>query len=146
MWLLVCCTPHGPQVRMDVSPVGERLYHFQFLSECTYSSFPTGHQLLQVLVSQLFPGPALSCTLPASLKFCFQVNFGWLPPSLTRLLHFASDHLRRERGNNVFLLIFFTEKQPWLLIGKENVYEQGSKACHESVTLPHTLLSHFPYF
>lgn len=69
------------------------LVHFQFLSEGTYGSFPTGYQLFQVLIPQFLSGPALSCTLPASLKFCLQVNFSWLPTTFARLLYFASNHL-----------------------------------------------------
>lgn len=79
------------------------LVHFQFLSEGTYGSFPTGYQLFQILISQFLSGPAFSCTLPAPLKFCLQVNFGWLPTTFAGLLYFASNnltviHLGRQAG------------------------------------------------
>lgn len=69
------------------------LVHFQFLSEGTNGSFPTGYQLFQILVPQFFPGPTLSCTLSAPLEFGLQVDFGWLSTAFARLLHFASNHL-----------------------------------------------------
>lgn len=86
----------GLDFRRDFSLVHGRaplFVHFQFLSETTDGCLPTGHQLFQILISEFLSGPALSCTLPAPLKLSLQVNLGRLPPTFTRLLHFASNHL-----------------------------------------------------
>lgn len=99
-------------------------YHFQFLSKGTYGSFPTGYQLFQVLISQFLSGPAFSCTLPAPLKFCLQVNFGWLPPTFAGLLHFTSNHLQQEREDKIFFLLVLCRRR-WLQlhISKGNIYK-----------------------
>lgn len=99
-------------------------YHFQFLSEGTYGSFSTGYQFFQVLVSQFLSGPAFSCTLPAPLKFCLQVNFGWLSTTFAGLLHFPSNHLQQEREDKIFfLLVPCLQRWLWLPINKENIYK-----------------------
>lgn len=93
---LLFSSEQGLYFRRDFSLVhchAPLLVHFQFFPEGTYGSFSTGHQLLQILVSQLFSGSAFSRTLPTPLEFRFQVNFGWFPPSLPGLLYFASNHL-----------------------------------------------------
>lgn len=99
-------------------------YHFQFLSEGTYGSFPTGYQFFQILIPQFLSGPALSCTLPAPLEFGLQVNFGWLPTTFARLLHFASNHLQHEREEIIFfVLVLCLGKWLWLHTSMENIYK-----------------------
>lgn len=68
-------------------------YHFELFSESTDGSLSAWNQLFQVLVPQLLPGSALSCTLTTSFELCLQVYFCWFTTSLAWLLYFASNHL-----------------------------------------------------
>lgn len=67
--------------------------HLQLLPQGADGSLFAGHQLLQVLVSELLPGSTLSGTLTASLKFGLQVNLGRLAATFSRFLHFSRHHL-----------------------------------------------------
>lgn len=69
------------------------IYHLQLLPQCTDGSLLAGHQLLQVLVPQLFPSPTLSGTLPAALQLGLQVDLGRFPAAFPRFLHLPGHHL-----------------------------------------------------
>ena len=68
------------------------LIHFQLFSKSTDCSLSAGNQLFQILVPQLLPGPTFPRTLPAPLKFGFQIYLCWFTAPFPWLLHFASSH------------------------------------------------------
>lgn len=69
------------------------LVHLQLLPQGADGSLLAGHQLLQVLVPQLLPRPALPRALTASLQFGLQVDFCRFASSFAGFLHFTSHHL-----------------------------------------------------
>lgn len=97
LWhLVVVSCQQGFDLRRDLALVHGRaplLVHVKLLPQGTDGPLFTGDQLLQVLVPQLLPGPALPGALPAALQLGLQVDLCRFTAAFSRFLHFTSYHL-----------------------------------------------------